>query len=333
MSVTMMANMINPEVMGDMINAKIEALLKITPYAHLDTSLQGVPGDTKTVPMWKYIGDAADVAEGDEVDLTEMHTDSNTFTIKKAMKAVGLTQEAINSGLGNPIGQAENQLAKSIAGKVETDVLNAAYTSTNIYDGKAAVIAYPGIVGAVTRFEDEEDNVQKVLFIHPAQEATLLVDSDFLSADKFEAGVAVNGAIGKIAGCWVKKSKRVILVKYEKNASGTITIVADSVTETATNKHLSTIQPNCVSILAVGDKVNAAAADYYACPIIKYTPYSPETEYTEDEMPALTIFLKKDTQTDHEWKPRTQTHEITSARYYGVALTNEEKVIIANFKA
>lgn len=46
MSVTMMANMINPEVMGDMINAKIEALLKITPYAHLDTSLQGVPGDT-----------------------------------------------------------------------------------------------------------------------------------------------------------------------------------------------------------------------------------------------------------------------------------------------
>lgn len=333
MSVTMMANMINPEVMGDMINAKIEALLKITPYAHLDTSLQGVPGDTKTVPMWKYIGDAADVAEGDEVDLTEMHTDSNTFTIKKAMKAVGLTQEAINSGLGNPIGQAENQLAKSIAGKVETDVLNAAYTSTNIYDGKAAVIAYPGIVGAVTRFEDEEDNVQKVLFIHPAQEATLLVDSDFLSADKFEAGVAVNGAIGKIAGCWVKKSKRVILVKYEKNASGTITIVADSVTETATNKHLSTIQPNCVSVLAVGDKVNAAAADYYACPIIKYTPDSPETEYTENEMPALTIFLKKDTQTDHEWKPRTQTHEITSARYYGVALTNEEKVIIANFKA
>ena len=334
MSVTMMANMINPEVMGDMINAKIEALLKITPYAHLDTSLQGVPGDTKTVPMWKYIGDAADVAEGDEVDLTEMHTDSNTFTIKKAMKAVGLTQEAINSGLGNPIGQAENQLAKSIAGKVETDVLNAAYTSTNIYDGKAAVIAYPGIVGAVTRFEDEEDNVQKVLFIHPAQEATLLVDSDFLSADKFEAGVAVNGAIGKIAGCWVKKSKRVILVKYEKdNTNGTITIVADSVTETATNKHLSTIQPNCVSVLAVGDKVKAASVNYYACPIIKYTPDSPETEYTEDEMPALTIFLKKDTQTDHEWKPRTQTHEITSARYYGVALTNEEKVIIANFKA
>ncbi len=57
---TMMANMINPEVMGDMISAKIEALLKITPYAKVDTTLQGVPGDTKTVPSWNYIGDAED---------------------------------------------------------------------------------------------------------------------------------------------------------------------------------------------------------------------------------------------------------------------------------
>ena len=285
-TVTKMANMINPEVMGDMINAKIEALLKITPYAHVDTTLQGVAGDTKTVPMWKYIGDADDVSEGVEVDLTEMHTDSTTFTIKKAMKAVGLTQEAINSGLGNPIGQAENQLAKSIAGKVDSDVLEAAYKSTNIYDGTTGVIDYKGIVGAVTKFEDEEDGIQKVLFIHPKQETTLLTDSDFLSADKFEAGVAVNGAIGKIAGCWVKKSKKVKL-----------------------------------------------QGGNYLNPIIKYSPDSAETEYTEDELPALTIFLKKDTQTDHVWYPRNQTHEITSARYYGVALTNEEKVIIAKFKA
>ena len=126
MAVTTMSKMINPEVMGDMIDAKIEALLKITPYAKVDTTLQGVPGDTKTVPKWAYIGDAVDVAEGAEVDLTEMQTSSETFTIKKAMKAVGLTQEAINSGYGDPIGQAEIQLAKAIAGKVDGDVFAAA---------------------------------------------------------------------------------------------------------------------------------------------------------------------------------------------------------------
>lgn len=331
---TFMNNMINPEVMGDMINAKIEALLKITPYAKVDTTLVGVPGDTKTVPSWNYIGDAADIAEGAEVPLTQMSATSTTFTIKKAMKAVGITQEAVNSGLGNPIGQAEAQLAKAIAGKVDNDVLDAAYTGTVRVDGTAAVIGYDGIVDAVTKFEDEEDGIDKVMFIHPKQEATLLKDSDFLSADKFQAGVAVNGAIGKIAGCWIKKSKKVVLVKYEKdNTSGTITIVADSASETSTNKHLDTIQPNCIEKLAVGDKVKAASADYYANIIIKMEPDSAETEYTEDELPAITIFLKKDTQTDHEWKPRFQTHEITTAKYYGVALTNAAKVVIAKIKA
>lgn len=286
MAVTKMANMINPEVMGAMINAKIEALAKLTPYAKVDTTLVGVPGDTKTVPSWNYIGDAADVAEGAEVDLTQMTASSTTFTIKKAMKAVGITQEAINSGLGNPIGQAETQLAKSIVGKVDNDVLEAVLTaSVTVGDGSAA-IGYAGIVDAVTKFEDEEDGIEKVMFISPKQEATLLKDADFLSADKFTGGVAVNGAIGKIAGCWIKKSNKI------KAASGVFTN-----------------------------------------PIIKLEPDSAETEYTEDELPALTIFLKKDTSVDTEWFPKKQQTDITACKYYGVALTNDSKVVLAKFKA
>lgn len=285
MAVTTMAQMINPEVMGDMITAKIEALAKFTPYAKVDTTLQGVPGDTKTVPSWNYIGDAEDVAEGVEVGLTQMTAASTTFTIKKAMKAVGITQEAINSGLGNPVGQAEAQLAKAIVGKVDNDVLAVALTASNVYDGSAGVIGYAGVVDAVTKFEDEEDGVEKVMFISPKQEATLLKDPDFLSADKFQSGVAVNGAIGKIAGCWIKKSNKI------KAKSGTFTN-----------------------------------------PIIKLEPDSAETEYTEDELPAITIFLKKDTTVDAEWFPKKQQHDITACKYYGVALTNAAKVVLAKFK-
>jgi N4-gp56 family major capsid protein len=270
--------------MGDMINAKIEALAKITPYAKVDTTLQGVPGDTKTVPSWNYIGDAEDVAEGAEVGLTQMTAASTTFTIKKAMKAVGITQEAINSGLGNPVGQAEAQLAKSIVGKVDNDVLAAALTASNIHD-TADVIGYAGIVDAVSKFEDEEDGIEKVMFISPKQEAQLLKDPDFLSADKFQAGVAVNGAIGKIAGCWIKKSNKI-----------------------------------------------KAKSGVYTCPIIKLEPDSAETEYTEDELPALTIFLKKDTTVDAEWFPKKQQHDITACKYYGVALTNAAKVVLAKFQ-
>lgn len=328
MATTKLEDIINPEVMGPMIGAKVEALCKITPYAKVDTTLQGVPGDTKTTASWEYIGDAEDVAEGEEVGAVGLKAGSTTFTIKKAMKAVSITQESINSGLGNPVAQAETQLAKSIAQKVDNDVLDAAYTGTNrVTGGTLAVISYGGIVDAVTQFEDEEDGIEKVMFIHPKQEATLLKDSNFLSADKFTAGVAVNGAIGKIAGCWVKKSKKVMLVQAEKNDSGTVTITADNLVEYK-KKTLDG------STLKVGDKVNAVtpANQYYLNPILKMEPDSPETEYTEDELPAITIFLKKDTSLDHEWFPKKQIHDLTTAKYYGVAKTNDAKIVLAKFK-
>lgn len=335
MAVTKLNDIINPEVMGDVINAKLEAQCKLTPYAKLDTTLQGVAGDTKTVPCWNYIGDAEDfdpekAGEDDaEMDVTKLTASSTTFTIKCAGKSVGIYQTAINSGLGDPVGQANSQLAKSMINKIDNDLMDAAYGCKNIVS-PGTVIKYAGIVDAVGQFEDEEDGIEKVTFIHPNQEGTLLKDADFLSADKFTGGVAVNGAIGKIAGCWIKKSKKVKLMKYEKADAGTITIVADGTEETATEKHLGTIQPACLDVLEVGDKVKAL--DYYVNPIIKLEPDSAETEYTEDELPALTIFLKKEIQVDPEWFPKKQRHDITAAKYYGVALTNAAKVVLAKFK-
>lgn len=325
--VTKMENMINPEVMGDMLDAKIEAQLKLTPYAKVDTTLQGVPGDTKTVPSWNYIGDAEDIAEGEEVDTTKMTSSKSTFTIKKAMKSVSITQESINSGLGNPVGQAESQLAKSIAGKVDNDVLNEAYKAKMSSGDGTSQISYSGLVDASTKFEDEEDGIEKVLFIHPAQEGTLLKDSNFISADKYEPGVMVKGAIGKVAGCQVKKSKKVKLVTYAKDENGTVTISADNLAE-----YQAKVDPTVE--LKAGDKVKAlaAASQFYVCPVIKMEADSEETEYTEDELPAITIFLKKDTSLDHEWFPKKQIHDLTAARYYGVALTNGAKVVLAKFK-
>lgn len=291
MAVTKMNDIINPQVMGDMIEAKITAQCKITPYAVVDDTLEGVPGDTKTVPSWNYIGDAEDfdveaaAATDSEMQTSKLTASSTTFTIKCAGKSVSILQTAINSGLGNPVGQAETQLAKSIIGKVDNDVLAAAYTANNNH-APGTVISYAGVVDAVSKFEDEEDGVDKVMFIHPNQEATLLKDPMFTSADKFEAGVAIRGSIGKIAGCWVKKS-----LKVKKDSTSKL----------------------------------------WLNPIIKCEPDSAETEYTEGELPALTIFLKKNTQVDHEWFPKKQRHDITAAKYYGVALTNAAKVIIAKF--
>ena len=207
MSMTKLENLINPEVMADMISGKIEKKIVVTPFAKVDTTLQGKPGDTITIPKYAYIGDAGEVAEGAAVT-PEMLTASTTeVTVKKAMKAVTLTDEAVLSGYGNPVGEANNQLALSIASKVDEDAMTALQGATLSYTG-TDVISYDGIVDAVDVFE-EEINTEKVMFVHPKQVTQLRHDANFISADKYPGNVIMSGEIGMIANCRIVPSKRV----------------------------------------------------------------------------------------------------------------------------
>lgn len=167
-TMTTLSQLIDPEVMADMISAKIPKKLVVAPFAKVDTTLAGVPGDTITVPSYGYIGDADDVAEGVAVTPAKMSTTSKTAKIKKAMKAVTLTDEAVLSGYGNPVGEANTQLAKSIASKVDNDCMDALQDATIIYDGSAKKIAYTGIVDAIDLLE-EEVNTEKVIFVLPSR--------------------------------------------------------------------------------------------------------------------------------------------------------------------
>lgn len=285
MAITKLSDIVNPQVMGDMLEAKIPAMLKFTQFASIDDSLVGVAGDTKTVPSWNFVGSAQDVAEGVAITPDKMTASTTTFTIKKAMKSISITQEAVNSGLGDPVGQAEIQLGKSIAVKLDNDVLAVALTSSIILNKGTSAISYANIVDAVDLF-DEEEITDKVMFVNPKQVSTLRKDADFISADKYNNNVIMTGEIGMIAGVRIVPSKKVV-----------------------------------------------AESGVYACPIIKLEASSSDTEYTTDELPAITVYLKKDTSLDTEWFPKSQTMDITVAKYYGVALTNESKVVIAKLKA
>ncbi len=207
---TMIADLINPQVMADMISAKVPAKLVVAPFAKIDTTLVGNPGNTISVPQYAYIGDAEDIAEGIAAETVKLATTTTEVTVKKAMKAVELTDEAVLSGYGNPVGQANNQLGKSLASKVDVDAMEALQGAQLVYDGTASVIKYTGIVDAIDLF-DEEVNSEKVIFVHPKQVTQLRKDSDFISADKYTGEVVMTGEIGKIANCHVVASKKVPL--------------------------------------------------------------------------------------------------------------------------
>lgn len=309
----------DPQVVSDMINAKVEKKAVMTGYIKVDNTLEGAPGSTVTIPKWGYIGAAADYAEGEKIDTTKMAFTTAQYGIKKIGKGVRLTDEAQLSGYGDPMGTATNQIALSISEKLDNDRVDVLYESKNIVDDTSAVLKYSAIVDGVDAFGEEEDS-NKVILIHSKQKSELRKDADFLSADKFQSGVMVSGAIGRIAGCDVVVSNKVAKFdswyKFDEDkgtaaAEGTIAEIQKSL-------------PGA----KIGDKVTKVETPAYFNPIIKL---SNDAE-TEDDMPAITYFLKRGNLVEHEREPGVADDIICTA--HGMAaLTNEAKVVLLKVKA
>jgi N4-gp56 family major capsid protein len=215
MATTKLSNLINPEVMAGMISATLPKKIKFSTIARVDTTLQGRAGNTITVPKYAYIGDAVDVAEGEAMDTTVLTATTTEATVKKAGKAVEITDEALLSGYGDPAGQAAMQLGMAIASKIDEDAYKALLGASLVYDGSTTAISYEGIVDANAKFGDESDEaMDKVMYVHPDQEATIRKDPNFIDRNKFGGEVMATGVIGKIAGIQIRKSKR---VKFAEN--------------------------------------------------------------------------------------------------------------------
>ena len=337
---TKLANLVDQQVMADMVSAKLPKKIKFAPIARVDTTLVGRPGSTIVVPKYAYIGDAEDVAEGVAMGTTVLTTSTTEAKVKKAGKAVELTDESVLSGYGDPLSTAINQIAMSIAAKVDNDSYDALCTAPIDYNGTAAPISYSAVVAANSKFDDESDSsLTKILFINPAQEATLLNDDDFKSNDKYPLNVIMNGTIGSIAGAQVVKSKKVKLVKYEINQSGTFEITNEETSEDTSHIKLSTalahtLKPKGKEI-KIGDKVNKVATEFYACPIVIVSAEDPNEDAGADgvseEENALTIYMKRNVEIESDRDILAKTTVISGDEHYTAVLSNDSKVVLAKF--
>lgn len=205
---TKLATMVNPEVMADMVSAKLPKLIKFTPLAYVETALQGQPGNTLTVPAWEYAGDATEVGEGQAISPDQLTTKKATMTIKKAAKGYEITDEALLSGLGDPLGQATYQLGLAIANKIDNDLVEVAKTATQHVSEAPTTIE--AIDKALDIFEDEED-AQYVAIVNP-KDATKLktaVAKEWIKGSELGASMVVSGTFGEVAGVQIVRSKKV----------------------------------------------------------------------------------------------------------------------------
>jgi hypothetical protein len=172
---TKAADLINPEVLEDAIAGQLENGIRFAPYARIDNTLEGQPGDTITRPRYAYTGAAEDLVEGVPMDPAKLSMTTTQVTIKEAGKALEVTEKAIITNVSGTMDEAGNQIALSLADKMEIDYLASLGQTALTFNGTAT--SADSIIDAVDVFNDEDEG-NYILFVNN-KDYTKLVKSLF----------------------------------------------------------------------------------------------------------------------------------------------------------
>lgn len=209
MSITKLENLVDPQVMADIIREKLTDKIRFAPLAKVDTTFAGRPGDTITLPKYTYIGDAVEVGEGEAIEIAQLTASTTPVKVKKAGKGIKLTDEAVLSGYGDPLGEAASQLALAIAAKVDNDCiaqLEAIKPAMTVkHEG---IISGSVVADALVKFGEDPDG-EKVLFIAPEQLAQIRRDPSYINQSELATGVMMSGTVGELWGCQLVVSNKI----------------------------------------------------------------------------------------------------------------------------
>jgi hypothetical protein len=198
---TKIADLINPEVLADMISAELPNAITFAPLATVGYRLEGRAGNTVTMPKYGYIGDAVDVAEGEDIPISKMETSETEVTIKKAGKGVELTDEAVLNGYGDVPAEAETQIVMSLANKIDNDMLVSLKTATL---AASSAMTVSGLITAKAKF-GEKVNQPSVLVVNSTN--YVKIAAEVVSLENTDA-VLMSGVVGKIGGMQVAISDK-----------------------------------------------------------------------------------------------------------------------------
>lgn len=199
---TVLSNLINPEVIGARLGAKLTNYIKFAPLARMGYDLQASAGNTITVPYYEYIGDATAISELTAITPSVLSSKAIQATVIKAGKAVEISDEAVLSGYGDPMGEIETQLGVAIGAKIDNDCLTALEGIAGAMISSGGTIASDNtvkdmIADGLVKFGEDINETTYVL-VEPKIYASLRKDPDFVYIG--DGAVKVSGTVGTIYG-------------------------------------------------------------------------------------------------------------------------------------
>ena len=214
MAITKLANLVNPQVMADIIDKKLVDYMKFAPLATIDNTLEGQAGNTISLPSFSYIGDASTLNEAVSLTPAQLTASAVTVTIHKIAQGVEISDEAILSGYGDPVGEIAKQLALAIASQEDNEVL----ATLNGITGSMVhtTLADPtdtDIIAALEKFGEDIDGT-KVALVSPAVYTAMRSNvHTWIPASELAAGQAIKGVVGEYQGCQVMVSNKLATPK------------------------------------------------------------------------------------------------------------------------
>lgn len=171
MALTTSANLVKGTIFAEGVRAKLVDKLALDPIVQTDTLPAGAKGDSISLPRYAYIGDAVEMIEGQPLVPALLTQTMVPVPIKQYGKAVEITDRAVNTGIGDPIGEAEDQTATSINSKMQVDKFAALDTATATLT--VGALDNAGIAQLVAKFgEDQEDST--FVYLNPADWAVIV---------------------------------------------------------------------------------------------------------------------------------------------------------------
>lgn len=209
---TYLSSLFNPQVVADLIDTKLTDNMVFAPLAKIDYTLQGRAGNTVTLPYYSYIGAASAVSEGYDIGIRKLTQSTSSVTIVKYGVAVQLTDEAVLSGYGNPIGEAAMQITTAIDDAMDNALLAAlaANSASEQNYSVSTALAPEDIPLALAKFGEDNDG-QKTLLVTPDFYAQLIgqpASSNWVPASEIAAEIKIRGAVGMAYGCQVVVTNR-----------------------------------------------------------------------------------------------------------------------------
>ncbi len=140
--------LIKPEIYSSLVREKVSGKVKILQLAK---ELENIDefrevGETINFPVWKYIGDAETLASKGTITPVELQQEDSQAVVTHVAKGVTVYDRENLTALGDQIEEGADQLATSIARKLDTDLI------TEVNDN---VVMLSPTAGATAITEDE----------------------------------------------------------------------------------------------------------------------------------------------------------------------------------